>query len=355
MTDKLINYKGITYKVINPGSILTKDNGVLLDQLDPTLPEIPYFRARYIRSKYGITVEDYYCIVVLEGDNSDAALCKYPGCNKPVKFRSITEGYLKGCCASHSSYLQAKRNIEEGTNPFSGAATKEYRKQWIAEGKYYAASNKNKERMRNANLENSKNGTNPFLKKFGLQQKLLNEGRHSSQNELASKKRSNTMRRLTKEGKCIGSKLARAKSLSATKDRVSNGIHEFQNIETLIIADKNRFLKKGLLDDRCYLYIAKTFNGLLKIGVTKDLDYRYDMSKVVSSHDLSYKFISLVATNTRLIVAELECKIKLKFKNFIRHGTEYFDISISDELFNEIDNLLSSTTIETTDEESGKE
>ena len=57
----------------------------------------------------------------------------------------------------------------------------------------------------------------------------------------------------------------------------------------------------------------------------------------------------------RVVVAELEYELKLKFSKFAIKGTEYFSLDMKDEIITELNRLLSSTTIETTDEKSGKE
>lgn len=88
---KSIVYNNKIYKVIDPGS-LKKSGSKYLDQLgdlgelgrrNPDIKEVLW-------SKYQITPEDYYRIVVDEGDTS---LHKCPICNKPLGFINLISGF----------------------------------------------------------------------------------------------------------------------------------------------------------------------------------------------------------------------------------------------------------------------
>lgn len=78
-------------------------------------------------------------------------------------------------------------------------------------------------------------------------------------------------------------------------------------------------------------------------------------SEIKLFSDDEYINIESLFVGSKLDVAELEYRVKLKFSKFAIKGTEYFNLGMKDEIITELNRLLSSTTIETTDEKSGKE
>ena len=356
MITETVNFNGKDYLVYNPGVILRYGRKVI-DQLKDGITPMPKNLNIYIKSTYNLTPEEYYIIVVLRGDNnSKERYCQYPGCNNELEFVKIIDGYRVGCCRSHAHYLQCMRNIEEGTNPIGGELGRSNRKKWIDEGKHYGSSKENSERMRKINLEKVANGTNPFLSKFGLQKSRIENGTHNFLSQESKDNTSNRMKELAKEGKhAFQSEELIQKNKDRIKSLVEKNEFHLQKLENKLKANKASFLSKGKSDGLFHFYIAETKNKLLKIGCTDSIDGRVRRSEIKLFSDDEYINIESLFVGSKLDVAELEYRIKLKFSKFAIKGTEYFNLGMKDEIITELNRLLSSTTIETTDEKSGKE
>lgn len=356
MITETVNFNGKDYLVYNPGVIL-RDGRKVIDQLKDGITPMPKSLNIYIKSTYNLTPEEYYIIVVLRGDNnSKERYCQYPGCNNELEFVKIIDGYRVGCCRSHAHYLQCMRNIEEGTNPIGGELGRSNRKKWIDEGKHYGSSKENSERMRKINLEMVANGTNPFLSKFGLQKSRIENGTHNFLSQESKDNTSNRMKELAKEGKhAFQSEELIQKNKDRIKSLVEKNEFHLQKLENKLKANKASFLSKGKLNDICHIYVVRTELGFLKIGTTISMNSRYHMSESKSISYDPYVETYISYAKERVVVAELEYELKLKFSKFAIKGTEYFSLDMKDEIITELNRLLSSTTIETTDEKSGKE
>lgn len=356
MTTEVINFNGKDYIVYSPGVILRYGRKVI-DQLKDGVTPMPKNLNIYIKSTYNLTPEEYYTIVALKGDNSKSKYCQYPGCGNELEFVKIIDGYRVGCCRSHAHYLQCIRNIEEGTNPIGGELGKANRKKWIEEGKHYGSSKENSERMSKLSLEKLKNGTHPFLSKFGLQKSRVENGTHNFLSPEARKITSDRMIKLSKEGNHpFQSENLIQRNKDRIKDLTEKGEFHLQKLENKLKANKASFLSRGKINDVCYIYVVKTKLGFLKIGSTVSMDWRYNMSEDELFSNDPYVETYVSYSRERFVIAELENELKLKFSKFAVKGTEYFDMSMKDEIIDELNKLLSSTTIETTDDnKSGKE
>lgn len=76
-----------------------------------------------------------------------------------------------------------------------------------------------------------------------------------------------------------------------------------------------RFLNQGDPNDICFLYLAKTKNGKLKFGVSKDPDYRQKR--------MGFKKYIIIRKGSREYISRLEFNIKIEMNTC----SEYFDWS----------------------------
>lgn len=350
MNIEIVKFNGKDYLVYNPGIIL-RDGKKVIDQLKDGITVMPKSLNIYIKKNYNLTPEEYYIIVALRGDNSIKGYCQYPGCGKKLDFVKIIQGYRVGCCSSHGHYLQCIRNIDEGTNPIGGELGKKLREKLIREGRFYGSSKENSERMRKLNLEKSKNGTNPFLSKFGLQKSRIENGTHNFQKEENRKNTSDRLKQLAKEGKhAFQSKDLIKKNKNRIKNLTEIGEFHLQKLDNKIKANKNSFINRGNTKDKYHFYIAETESGLLKIGCTDSINGRVRRSNERYFNDDSYVTIDSLFTGSKVEVAEIEYQVKLEFSKFAIKGTEFFNMDMKYKILTKINELLSSTTIETTDD-----
>jgi hypothetical protein len=111
--------------VLKPGSILSVGSGYnkkYIDQLSTDRLEIHYVSMKsYLKSKYKISLQDYYNIVKYNNINHTIK-CKNPECTKSTKFINLSKGYTEYCCrscqCSHKAKLQhldinSKLNVVE--------------------------------------------------------------------------------------------------------------------------------------------------------------------------------------------------------------------------------------------------
>jgi hypothetical protein len=94
------------------------------------------------------------------------------------------------------------------------------------------------------------------------------------------------------------------------KDYVDfDGPIKFQSIESDIRRDRNRFLRRGSLEDRCIFYIALT-PTFFKYGVTADIKSRL---RIQGMHNDKYLTLQPLIEDSRLNIANLEASIKYQF------------------------------------------
>jgi hypothetical protein len=81
------------------------------DQLIPESDNVKYVSlctaVKYFYNTYGITLQEYYNIVVY-GDINYQPICALPDCTNPVEFRSLVLGYLTTCCKDHANILNSR-------------------------------------------------------------------------------------------------------------------------------------------------------------------------------------------------------------------------------------------------------
>lgn len=130
------------------------------------------------------------------------------------------------------------------------------------------------------------------------------------------------------------------------KERFKNGIHEFQNIDNTLLMSKNQFLRI-FKDNRGYLR-AKLYWALLggednseyfKIGVTtSSLNSRKNH---IREGSIPYRTIHLLYEGDIDLIANLEYKIKIKFKEYrICPSTEIFPINKFREIISYLSDIL---------------
>ena len=113
---------------------------------------------------------------------------------------------------------------------------------------------------------------------------------------------------------------------------------EFDYVESSILIDKINYLKRGNPDDICIYYLTyfEEKDNWFKLGVTIDLDKR----SYSGYHGYNYKSSEILFTANRTIIAEIEYKVKLKFKNKIIFGTETFELNDKDEILEYVKELI---------------
>lgn len=314
-------YNGRTYIVTNPGEIIydsvTSKRKIpklrivrILDQLNG-LSEVGTKRKKYLLEKYNLTELDYYIIVVLEGDSSKLPECSYidpkikEKCNNKKKFRSLiptkqNSDFFYDGCSDHVANVAAQIKQREA-----------YKKGITGLQKADRRSKIWRYRLREHALKQIKEGKSILSANY-IEINGIKRSKHqmtvSDYNETASQ-------------------------LNLTKEDLSI-------IENLILVDKYMFLNKGLSDDSCIYYLTefRERKDVFKLGVTSNPDYR-SRSKY---HGLTYENFTIMFTSTREIIAEIEYKIKMKFKDYICLGNEGFSISIKDDIIKCIKEIIDS-------------
>lgn len=86
----------------NPGEIISKGEKkdlMYLDQLDKDINYIGCYKfPKYVRTKYNISLEEYYNLVVFNDINKEH-ICRNKNCNNKLKFRSLLGPAYKECCS----------------------------------------------------------------------------------------------------------------------------------------------------------------------------------------------------------------------------------------------------------------
>lgn len=275
-------YKDKKYQVYNPGIIISEEFK-FVDQLDKNLITVDSNKkCRYIYGRYGITIEDYYIIVVYLGDPLKRPKCKCRRCENFTKFDSKNLRYRSYCSRSCVATETNLSGMENGSN------------KWI--------------------ITNRINWENPFKGEKGskmsrdLQNKLVKEGRHPWSGENGS---------------------------NLQKTRLKNGSHPFLKKENRISGSKKLFENKGDSDDICTLYLAKENKNpkMIKIGVTINIESRK------GHFGNYYNEYKILIRDSRIKVAEIEYKVKLNFINKSIKGDEYFPIDIEKEIIDYVNSL----------------
>lgn len=315
MNKKIITYKGVTYVVTSPGEIIYDLNLIgkkgnplqILDQLDNLSVIGRRSRVKYLKDKYNLTELDYYIIVVLEGDESKLPVCSYVNpktkvkCNNLQKFRSLapTRGniFYDGC-NDHISNVAAQIKQKECYKRGVTGLQKANRRSKVWRDKLSKSA---KKQMQEGNsIFSPDNIRRPDIKK------PISNIKISGYNKIFTE-------------------------LGIDRNNAS--------IEDLILIDKKMFLNKGDLNDTCYYYVVFFDNSnIFKLGVTSNIDSRIKRGY----HGLKYDKLSVLFESTREIIAELEYKVKIKYKDYICFNNEGFSIDIKDEILNYIRDLIES-------------
>lgn len=111
-----------------------------------------------------------------------------------------------------------------------------------------------------------------------------------------------------------------------TSKRVKEGTHQFQDYRNRARNHRSVFVNKGNSDDVCYFYITKLKgrDGVLKIGITSDIEYRNTMNQISGLEYIEYE---ILATGNRIEIADLEMNIKIDLHDYSIEGLEYFNVS----------------------------
>lgn len=97
------------------------------------------------------------------------------------------------------------------------------------------------------------------------------------------------------------------------------------------------FLNKGNPNDTCYYYMVSfDESNIFKLGVTSNIDSRIKRGY----HGLKYDKFSVLFKSTREVIAELEYKVKLEYKDYICFNNEGFSIEVKDKILSYIENLI---------------
>lgn len=325
-------YKNKTYTVTCPGELVysktrsvrgTKDKRPeILDQLDECkeLDLLPVeSRKRYLQRVYGLSELDYYIIVVCLGDENKLPRCTYVNpytgekCNNFRAFRSLTP--------------------------------KKFPRTGRRAGIFFDGCNnhRNKAAAQNAQRENYKRGVTGLQKADRRSKKWRNKLSISAKKQM-------------REGNSIFSpddvrrpdlknwKFYQANpSIDSIKEIIGElGLDGYNlSIENCILIDKINYLRKGSPEDICYYYVTDFVDNssLFKLGVTVDISKRINKEY----HGFRYRSPSIIATGTRVEIAELEYKVKIKFKDHIILGNEGFDFNYKDEILNYVKELVASS------------
>lgn len=321
MNSKVINFKGKNYKVYDPGELLVSDDGFLLDQLDESLEVMRYTKlGSHIRSKYGISAEDYYVIVVLHGDKSKLPnVCHHPECNNRTGFRSLSsKGIVYGEYCSRSckqrDLIDNKGHIFKDHNWASARTLKQ-----VQEGKNPFQGQKGSELSRRVQLERIANGThhlagpNSYDLHSRITKGMIESGTHAFSGEKGSKLQSQLQRK-----------------------RVQEGTHQWlgdHNHLSLMKGHRTFLLNKYSKSDQLVLYysVFSSKPDIIKIGVTRDIEMR----KLFSSTEFSseeYEECYELKVGSRDEIANLEYDIKVHFYDQRESGLEYFSKNLLSEI-----------------------
>lgn len=313
MNKKIIKYKDTIYNVTSPGEIIYDINIVgkkgnplqILDQLDNLSVIGRKSRKKYLKNKYNLTELDYYIIVVLEGDESRLPVCSYINpktkvkCNNPQKFRSLAPKrgniFYDGCedhIINVAAQIKRRECYKKGITGLQKADRRS--KTW-------------REKLRKHAIKQMQEGNSIF-----------------SPDDI----RRSDIKKPTSNIKVSG------------YNKIFDELNIDRNnaaIEDLILIDKKMFLNKGNLNDTCYYYVVFfDESNIFKLGVTSNIDSRIKRGY----HGLKYDKFSVLFKSTREVIAELEYKVKLEYKDYICFNNEGFSIEVKDEILNYIENLI---------------
>lgn len=96
MITKEILFKDKTYTIHQPGSILSNRSGYFIDQIDGFTEVFAKNFRLYLRNKYDLTLEEYYCLVVFGTENDSSLYCPYCG-SKRIFSGNLSNGYRSIC------------------------------------------------------------------------------------------------------------------------------------------------------------------------------------------------------------------------------------------------------------------
>lgn len=245
METKLIIVGGIEYKVYSPGRILNCRIGnpnnpatpyYIIDQLDSDLTPIrEKFFPDHLK-KYGLTVEEYFNLVV-HGDPTHKDTCPY--CGSKLSFKGLRafggRGYNKYCNASHQTLYEAKLGIHSF--------------QIRRENNEAVSSN----RMKLLNKEMMANGTHPLTKKTTISRRIYSRtkskflGKDHAILYVASLKDSK-YKDYIKIGVTSGS-LESRKAISAHYSLEYLSIHRLVDGDPLVMADLENAIREAFLNE----------------------------------------------------------------------------------------------------------
>jgi len=328
-----VNYKNKTYTVTCPGKLVyssvkfvkgcrSDKRHEIVNQLNgcEELDLLPReTRENYLRRVYDLSEFEYYIIVVCLGDENKLPRCTYINpytgekCNHPREFRSLTPG-------------KYQRTGRRAGIFFDGCS-----------------NHKNNAAAQNAQRENYKKGVTGLQKADRRSKKWREKLSRSAKKQMERGDSifspDDVRRPDLKNWKFYQSN----PSIDSIKEIIKElDLDEYNlSIENCILIDKINYLRKGNPEDICYYYIAdfEENDGIFKLGVTIDISKRINKEY----HGFKYKNPDIIATGTRVEIAELEYKVKIKFRDYIILGNEGFDLKHRDEILNYIKELVASS------------
>ena len=335
MTEDVL-YNGKTYKVTDPGKLvynydldLSKDGSgkyQILDQLNNNNRISRWSRRTYLKRKYGLTELDYYIIVVLKGDKNLLPICKYINpytgvkCTEPCKFRSLVptgknQNIFYDGCIEHTENVAAQIKQRECYKKGITGLQKADRRSKIWRKRL---SDHAKKQMQEGNSifspSHLRNPEIPSVDEYSLLNLSLPGNRDNYSDYI---KRS--------------------------KDYLENlGVSNPEKLDILIVADYFRYLGGGDLKEECSYYMTslKDNKEVIKFGVLRGTS----PSKRTNYHGFKYENTEILYTNSRESIANLEMKVKLKFKEGLILGNEGFKYELKEKILEYIKNIISSTT-----------
>lgn len=305
-TSKVI-YSNVEYTVYNPGELLLGDDGYLLDQLKEGVPRMGRYRRVYLKEKYNLTEEDYYLIVVCDGDRKNLPECQYEGCHERVKFNQLLPAskipvLAKGCCDNHTRSVNFSLTKEKWGDKFlENLKNADYS---------YRNTEEYREMHRQYALKQVEEGTHPWLRKNSLEfrRKAIEEGKNTIVNMWKAKKELNN------------------------PEKEAIDIYDpakMRDIDYVLFSERESFKNRENITDICEFYVAFLDDERFKIGVTKNLINRAEKNRY---HGLKYKNPISLYKNTRDIIADLEYLVKKTFIKRVALGTETFHMKDYDEI-----------------------
>ena len=330
---KEVIYKGKTYNVTCPGKLIystinylkfcqTDKRYEIVDQLDncKELELLPgETHVKYLKRVYDLSELDYYTIVVCLGDESKLPKCTYINpytgekCNETREFRSLTP--------------------------------KKFQRTGKRAGIFYdgCKDHKNKAAAQNSQRENYKRGVTGLQKADRKSKIWRDKLSKAAKSQMARGDSIFSPDDVRREGLDSWKVYQSNPSIDVFKEIIEElSLDEFNlSIENCILIDKINYLRKGDPEDICYYYIAEfeDNDNIFKLGVTTNLDKRI----IKGYHGFSYKNSNILMTGSRLEIAELEYKVKIKFKDYIILGNEAFDSKHKEEILNFINELITSS------------